>query len=86
MAFSISVISCIKAKHPVPIKDAVTNVVTKNWFNRNRMRLKWLDIYTPFLSNPFSNFDSLSYKINHPINQHNNQKKLIDKNGKNLIK
>ena len=36
--------------------------------------------------NLFSNFDSISYKINHPINHYNNQTKLADKNDTTLIK
>jgi len=34
----------------------------------------------------FSNSDSITYQINHPINRYNHQTKLADKNGLNLIK
>ena len=37
-------------------------------------------------SKRFLIFELISYKINHPINPHNNQAKLADKNDKNLIK
>jgi hypothetical protein len=38
VAFPISVISCISAKDPVPVKEALSNVVMKNWFDSNCSR------------------------------------------------
>jgi hypothetical protein len=38
LAFPISVISCISAKDPFPDKEALTNAVTKNWFDSNCSR------------------------------------------------
>ena len=37
-------------------------------------------------SKRFLIFELISYKINHPINPHNHQTKLADKNDKNLMK